>query len=287
MKKLKVGLTGLGRIGKTHLDNLVNRLPEADLVAVSDILAGTKEVASQFGIANFYNSFQELVAHPGLEAVVICSPTLTHKECIEMAAEAGKHIFCEKPLEMTVGKIKEIRQTVQHYGVKLQVGFNRRFDADFARTRAMVAAGEIGEPHVLRITGRDPGPPSMEYIKGSGGLFLDMTIHDFDMARFIVNSEVIEVYAQGAVLVDKAIGQAGDIDTAIIQLRFENGVIGAIDNSRKAVYGMDQRLEIFGSKGMSQAGNHHLDSQVLFTETGSRKPPLLHFFIERYTESYA
>ena len=286
MKKIKVGLTGLGRIGKAHLDNLVYRLPEAQIVAVSDINPETKKLAGDYGIRHFYRDFREVLALPEIEAVIICSPTPTHLEYIKLAAEAGKHIFCEKPLEMTIEKIKIIQKIIQKAKVKLQVGFNRRFDADFIEIKRTVENGHIGDPHILKITSRDPGPPPLEYIRLSGGLFLDMTIHDFDMARFIVGSEVTEVYAQGAVRVDKQIGKADDIDTAIVQLTFANGVLAAIDNSRKATYGYDQRLEIFGSKGMSCNTNHRPNSHSLFNEKGGLRPPALHFFMERYADSY-
>jgi myo-inositol 2-dehydrogenase/D-chiro-inositol 1-dehydrogenase len=286
MKKIKVGLTGLGRIGKVHLKSLVHRLPEVEVLAVSDPVPETKEVAATFGIPTFYDDFQDVVNHPGIDAVILCSPTPTHLEYIEIAAKAGKDIFCEKPLDMTVAKIQAIDEIVRKHGVKLQVGFNRRFDADFAAVKNKVASGQIGDPHLLRLTSRDPAPPPIGYIKSSGGLFLDMTIHDFDMARFIVGSEVTEVYAQGAVLVDENIGKAGDIDTAIIQLKFENGAIGAIDNSRKSVYGYDQRVEIFGSGGMSLNANHYPDTSMRFDEAGRHGPPALHFFVERYAEAY-
>ncbi|MEM8892536.1 MAG: inositol 2-dehydrogenase [Bacteroidota bacterium] len=286
MKKIKIGLTGLGRIGKVHLESLVFRLPEAEVLAVSDPNPDTAAVAESYGVDTFYESYEEVLAHPGIEAVVICSPTGTHKEYIEKAAAAGKHIFCEKPLEMTVAKIQSIDDTVKKHGVKLQVGFNRRFDADFAAVKDQVVAGNIGEPHILRITSRDPGPPPVSYIEGSGGLFMDMTIHDFDMARYIVGSEVKEVYAKGAVRVDPAIGIAGDVDTATIQLTFEDGTLACIDNSRKAVYGYDQRMEIFGSKGMSQIKNEYANTQYFYDERGSHGPPALNFFMERYTQAY-
>ena len=174
----------------------------------------------------------------------------------------------------------------EQYQVKLQVGFNRRFDPNFKRIQAQVASGNIGEPHILKITSRDPGPPPVEYLKTSGGLFMDMTIHDFDMARFIVGSEVESVFAKGAVRVDKTIGEVGDIDTATIVLQFENGCLGLIDNSRKAAYGYDQRAEIFGSKGMSRINNNTIDNHMLYDEKGIHASVPLHFFMERYTESY-
>ena len=285
-KKIKTGLVGLGRIGKVHLKSLVYHIPHAEVVAVSDIDASTKQVADDYGIANFYADFKDVVDHPGVEAIVICAPATTRLEQIECAASAGKDIFCEKPLDMTVENIEVIQGIVKKYGVKLQVGFNRRFDTDFATLKRKVEDGDIGDPHILRITSRDPGPPPISYIKTSGGLFLDMTIHDFDIARFMVGSEVTEVFALGAVRIDEEIGKAGDIDTAIIQLKFENGTIGAIDNSRKSVYGYDQRVEVFGSRGMSATTNHHRDSLVNYDKHGRKASPVVDFFIERYTEAY-
>ncbi|MBC8264927.1 MAG: inositol 2-dehydrogenase, partial [Anaerolineales bacterium] len=185
-----------------------------------------------------------------------------------------------------LARIDRALEAVDKAGVKLQVGFNRRFDPNFKRVREMVAAGKIGAPHILRITSRDPGPPPIEYIKISGGIFLDMTIHDFDMARYLIGSEVAEIYAAGGVMVDPAIGEAGDIDTAVITLRFDNGVIGTIDNSRKAVYGYDQRVEVFGSEGMVAVSNNTPDTAVHSNAEGVHSSLPLFFFVERYTESY-
>lgn len=286
MKKINIGLTGLGRIGKVHLENLVFRMPQVNVVAVSDVLPDTHGFARDLGIVNIYDHFSTVLQHEEIEAMVICSPTNTHLEYIELSAKAGKHIFCEKPLDMTIEKIQAINQVVQENHVKLQVGFNRRFDRNFARIRKSVESGSIGDPHILKITSRDPAPPPVEYLMGSGGLFLDMTIHDFDMSRFIMGSEVTEVYAYGASLVDPAIGEIGDIDTAIIILKFENGAAATIDNSRKAVYGYDQRVEVFGAKGMANIANHHEDTHEFFDGSGGHRPRLLHFFMDRYTESY-
>lgn len=286
MKQLKIGLIGLGRIGKVHLENLAYRIPAAKVCAVSDPAPATHDFARNLGVPAVLEDAEEVVYKAEVEAIVICSPTATHFAYIEAAAKAGKHIFCEKPLEMTVAKIEQIKKIAETHGVKLQVGFNRRFDANFSKVQSLVRAGKIGEPHLLKITSRDPAPPPMEYIKGSGGLFMDMTIHDFDMARFIVGSEVKEVFAKGGVLVDPAIGAAGDIDTAMITLTFENGCLGVIDNSRKSAYGYDQRLEIFGSKGMSRIDNNFPDKQTLYDDQGRHAALPLHFFMERYTEAY-
>ncbi len=286
MKKINIGVIGLGRIGKVHLESLMYRLPKAKVVAAADVNKKTHAFAKAIGVETVYTDYKEIINHPDIQGVIICSPTFTHLPYIEEVARAGKHIFCEKPLELTIEKIKKIDAIIEQTGVKLQVGFNRRFDANFAKVRTMVQKGKIGDPHILKISSRDPAPPPIEYIKGSGGIFLDMTIHDFDMARFVVDSEVTEVYAKGAVLVDKAIGAAGDIDTALITLTFENGCIGVIDNSRKSVYGYDQRLEIFGSKGMSQIGNNHHDAQLLYDKKGGHSALPLDFFMDRYTEAY-
>lgn len=286
MKKINIGVIGLGRIGKVHTENLVYRVPEAEVIAVTDLDKETIHFAMQLGIQNFEDNPNKIFENEAIEAVVICSPTPTHLTLIEKAAQHGKHIFCEKPLEMTLDKIEQIIKITNEHNVKLQVGFNRRFDANFKSVQAQVENGKIGEPHLLKITSRDPAPPSIDYIKTSGGLFMDMTIHDFDMARFIVQSEVVEVFAKGAVRVDEAIGEAGDIDTAIITLKFANGCLGVIDNSRKAVYGYDQRLEIFGSKGMSRIGNNYSNTEILFDEQGRHTGLPLHFFMQRYTEAY-
>ncbi len=284
---VRIGLIGAGRIGRVHAEHLANRIPEANLVAVSDIFVEAAEkLASDFQIPAAYKDHRRIMEDKTIEAVVICSSTDTHATMIAEAATAGKHIFCEKPIDHDLSKIDHVLAAVEQAGVKLQVGFNRRFDPNFQRVREIVAAGEIGEPHILRITSRDPGPPPIEYIKVSGGIFLDMTIHDFDMARFLIGEEVEEIYATGGVRVDPQIGEAGDIDTAIITLRFENGAIGTIDNSRKAVYGYDQRVEVFGSEGMVMVSNNTPHTAVVSNASGVVGPLPQFFFIERYTEAY-
>lgn len=285
MNHIKVGVIGLGRIGKIHLKNLL-QIPGVKVLVATDPFPEAQQFAVDLGVPSVVADYQEIIANPGIDAIIICSPTDTHFEIIQKAAAAGKHIFCEKPLDMTVEAIQQIQEIVTKAGVKLQVGFNRRFDVHFAKVREMVEQGQVGDTHILKITSRDPGPPPISYIERSGGLFLDMTIHDFDMARFIVGSEVTEVYAKGAVRVDPAIGAAGDIDTAIVTLTFEDGTIATIDNSRKATYGYDQRLEIFGSKGMVNIENQQPDSHTLYNGTGVHQPQLLDFFLERYMVAY-
>ena len=218
--------------------------------------------------------------------MLICSSTNTHAQITIEAANAGKNIFCEKPIDLDVNKIKEALDAVKNAGVKFQIGFNRRFDHNFKKVHDLVQAGKIGDPHIIKVTSRDPEAPPISYVKVSGGIFVDMTIHDFDMVRYLSGSDVEEVYTNAAVLVDPAIGEAGDVDTAIITLKLKNGAIAVIDNSRKAAYGYDQRVEVFGSKGSVMVSNDTDSSAVLSTEEGvfSEKPKF--FFLERYKESF-
>ena len=284
---LNIGLIGAGRIGRLHAGNLASQIPNARLAAVADIdLEAAKSVAAEMNVETAVTDYAELLGNKDLQAIVICSATDTHTQIIMDAAAAGKHIFSEKPLDFELSRIDKALQAVEAAGVKLQVGFNRRFDPNFRRVKEMAAAGKIGEPHILRITSRDPEPPPLDYVKNSGGIFLDMTIHDFDMARYITGSEVEEIYVIGGVMIDPRIGELGDLDTALITLRFENGVICSIDNSRQAVYGYDQRIELFGSEGMISTENETLDRHRYSNAEGIHSPLPLYFFLERYTESY-
>lgn len=286
MEKLKVAVAGLGRIGKIHLKNLCRNFPEMEVVAVMDIFDESKSIAHEFNVPNFYTSFDELLTLPGLDVVVICSPTDTHADYVVKAAKAGKQIFCEKPLDLSLDRVREVLKIVDECDVRLMLGFNRRFDPEFKKIRQLVLDGSLGDPQIVKITSRDPGPPPIDYIKVSGGMFLDMTIHDFDMARYISGKKVKEVFAKGAVLIDPEIGNAGDIDTAVITLTFEDDTMAVIDNCRKAVYGYDQRLEVFGSKGMALAENNFPNHHKLYTESGVSGDLPLHFFLERYDASY-
>lgn len=287
MTTLTIGIIGAGRIGRLHVDNL-RLISQIRIKSISDVYVNDqlKAWAEERQIEVVTTDYHDLLNDPEIQAVFICSPTTTHATIIKEAAEAGKHIFCEKPVSFSVEETEAALAVVEKAGVKLQVGFNRRFDANFRKVRNLVQEGAIGTPHVLKITSRDPQPPGVDYIKSSGGLFMDMTIHDFDMARYIMGSEVIEVSAHGAVLVDPAIGEAGDIDTAIITLKFENGALGVIDNSRQAVYGYDQRLEVFGDKGVAQADNVRETTVELSTVDRVEKEKPLYFFLERYTQAY-
>ena len=284
--RLRVGLIGAGRIGKVHAEAIVAQVPQAELVMVADIFASSaKALADKYGIAAT-NTYHDILNDPSIEAILICSSTDTHAQLIIEGARAGKHIFCEKPIDHSLERIDAALAAVEEAGVKLQIGFNRRFDANFMKVQQMIAAGKIGTPHVLHIISRDPAPPPIEYIKVSGGIFLDMTIHDFDMARFLFG-EVEEVYVLGGVMVDPAIGEAGDIDTAIVTLKFANGAIGTIDNSRQAVYGYDQRVEAFGSAGMVNVANNYANTHTYYHAGGVEGEKPLYFFLERYMASYA
>ncbi len=282
--KVKVALIGAGRIGRLHGRTLARAVPSAALAAVVDVNAEAARAASaELGVPA--RTVDEVLADRSIDAVAICSATDTHAPLIIQAAKARKHIFCEKPLAADLGRIDEALAAVERAGVKLMVGFNRRFDPNHARIKAAIASGEIGVPHLLHITSRDPSPPPIAYVKVSGGIFFDMTIHDFDMARFLLG-DVVEIYTAAGVLVDRAIGDAGDVDTAMITLKFASGAIGTIDNSRKAVYGYDQRVEVFGSKGSARSENIFPNAVTVSTgQTVARDLPL-NFFIERYTPSY-
>lgn len=285
-KKLKTGVIGLGRIGQIHLSNLLNNTKNAEVVIASDVSPAAHDYAKRLGVAQVTTSAEEVIGHPDVEAVIVCAPTPQHVPYTIAAAQAKKHVFCEKPLDVTIPAILSAQKAVNDNGVKLMLGFNRRFDPNFARVGSMVKNDIIGDSHILRITSRDPAPPPLEYVKVSGGLFLDMSIHDFDMARFITGSEVKEVFVKGDALIDSRIKAYNDIDTAVIVLTFENGAIGVIDNSRKAVYGYDQRIEIFGAKGMAKAENNTPDNVIQYSQEGVQSALPLHFFLERYEKAY-
>lgn len=285
--ELKIGVIGAGRIGRLHIGHIVQRISGATVSAVSDVYKEAAEAAAAlYGISKVYTDAGELIKDSDVDAVVICSSTDTHAPFMKAAAGEGKDIFCEKPIALELNDIDDALSEVERRGVRLQIGFNRRFDANYRRVWEHVHTGRIGQPELLRITSRDPGPPPIEYIKVSGGIFIDMMIHDFDMARYLIGAEPAEIYAVGGVLVDPQIGEAGDVDTAIVTITFDNGVLGTIDNSRRAIFGYDQRVEVLGSKGMSAIDNSYPNTATLSTgETVSRDLPL-NFFMERYVESY-
>jgi myo-inositol 2-dehydrogenase/D-chiro-inositol 1-dehydrogenase len=244
-----------------------------------------EEVSALIG-SRIADAAEEVIAAQDVDAVAICSSTDTHADLVVACAEAGKAIFCEKPISLELREVDRALAAVEAAGVPFQIGFNRRFDPAHAAVAAAVADGTIGEPHIARITSRDPEPPPLEYARRSGGLFLDMTIHDFDMARFVTGSEVVEVYARAAVRIDPAIGEAGDVDTAVVTLVHANGCLTTIDNSRRAGYGYDQRVEVFGSAGMAASENPMANTAIVRTAAGTQGSTLPYFFLERYIPSY-
>ena len=286
MSKIVVGIIGAGRIGKVHTQSILNFIPDVKVKYVADVFEGSREWVDKLGHVSFTTDVNKIFSDPEVKAVLICSSTDTHVKYIIEAARAKKHIFCEKPVDHDIGRILEAKQAVEDNGVKFQIGFNRRFDHNFRKVRQLIEEGEVGNTYFINITSRDPDAPPISYVKVSGGMFMDMTIHDFDMARFLAGSEVKEVYAKGAVFVNPEIGKAGDIDSAVIILSFENGVIATINNCRKASYGYDQRVEVFGSKGKVEISNDTSSTAVLSNGIGviSEKP--LNFFMDRYTQSY-
>ncbi len=284
---LKIGLIGAGRIGRLHAEHLTTRIPSADLIMVADVSEeAARQCAELYAIPDATQDYHAVLDHPDIQAVVICSSTDTHARIIEEAAQAGKHIFCEKPIALDLPSIDRTLDAVERAGVKLQIGFNRRFDANYRRVRQAVEQGEIGHLRLLHLISRDPAPPPIDYIRISGGLFLDMTIHDFDMARFLVGSEAEQIVVLAGVMDDPAIGAAGDVDTAVIMLQFTNGVIGTIDNSRRAAYGYDQRVELMGSAGAIRTENNYPNTVTISDGHSVWRDLPLHFFLERYTESY-
>lgn len=283
------GVIGAGRIGKVHTESICLHIKNARIKTLADpfMTEETAAWAKSLGVEKTVKDYHEILSDPEIDAVMICSSTNTHSPISIEAIQAGKHVFCEKPIDHDLGKIKEVVKALEGSRLKYQVGFNRRFDHNFEAVKNAITAGKIGDPHIIKITSRDPEPPSAEYAAVSGGMFLDMTIHDFDMVRYLAGCDAEEIYVQSAVLVDPAIGEAGDVDTAVITLKMENGAIAVIDNSRKAVYGYDQRAEVFGSKGMVATSNDTASSAVLSNVEGITGEKPLYFFLERYMESFS
>ena len=283
---IRIAVLGCGRIGRMHSRALA-RHPRAELTHVYDIVpAVAAEVASELNV-NAGNGIAEILAAPKLDAVLIATPTATHVELIQTVAHAGKAIFCEKPIDLDMARVRDCERSIEGLGTTVMIGFNRRFDPSFRALRNRVKAGEIGAVEQVIITSRDPAPPPISYIAGSGGLFRDMTIHDFDMARYIAG-DIVEVHASGANLVDPAIGAASDVDTAMLMLRARSGALVHISNSRRCAYGYDQRLEVFGSAGMLLAGNQRATTVRRFgPDSTDAADVVLPFFIERYAQAYA
>lgn len=286
---INVGIIGAGRIGRVHVESICTQVPNAKVKMLADpfMTEETSEWAKNMGVEATTKDYKEILEDPEIDAVLICSSTDTHSPISVEAIKAGKHVFCEKPIDHDVEKIQEVIDALEGSNVKYQVGFNRRFDHNFEAVQNAVAAGKVGDVHIIKVTSRDPEPPCADYVKVSGGMFLDMTIHDFDMVRFLAGCDAEEVYVEAAVLVDPAIGEAGDVDTAVITLKMKNGAIAVIDNSRKAVYGYDQRAEVFGSKGMVATANDSASTAIISNADGVTGEKPLYFFLERYMAAYA
>lgn len=287
---LNIGIIGAGRIGKVHLESISYHVKNATVTAMADPFMNeeTEKLIRSYGVSKVTKDYKDILNDKDIDAVLVCSSTDTHAAISIEAINAGKHVFCEKPVDHSIEKIQAVADALkEHPNIKFQVGFNRRFDHNFAAIRKAYDGGKIGEAHILKITSRDPEPPNPAYIKVSGGIFLDMTIHDFDMACFLTDSDVEELYVNSAVLVDPAIGEQGDVDTAIITMKMANGALAVIDNSRKAAYGYDQRAELFGSKGMVATSNDTVSSAVISNADGVTGEKPLFFFLERYMESFS
>lgn len=279
-----IALFGAGRIGQVHAVNIAEH-KETRLYSVIDPhQEGAIALAAKYGAK--VQSCEEAMADPEIHGVLIASATDTHADLIEQAARAGKTIFCEKPVHLDLARVRDCLATVATCKVPLFVGFNRRYDPQFRRVRELLAAGSIGKAESLVITSRDPSPPPANYVKVSGGMFRDMTIHDFDMARFIIGEDPVSIYAQGSNLVDPAIGEAGDIDTAFVVMKFPSGAMATIVNSRRSGYGYDQRLELHGAKGLLTAKNIHENAVELWGEEGCVAAKPEHFFLQRYAAAY-
>ena len=284
---IRIGIVGAGRIGHVHAESVTYHIPDAEVAMVTDVVeANAKTLAEKYGVPKYSANYMDLINDPGIDAVLVCSPTPTHAEISIAAMKAGKHVFCEKPVHTSLEKIREVAEVEKETGRKLQIGFNRRFDHNHRAVRRAAQEGKLGKVEIIKITSRDPEPPSPEYAASSGGLYIDMMIHDFDMAMFLADSDVTEVYAMGTSLVDPRIGEAGDVDTAIVTLTFANGALGVIDNSRRAAYGYDQRVEVFGSLGMAADENDGDSTVKISTAAGvvGEKPQF--FFLERYMASF-
>ena len=286
MKQIKFGLVGLGRIGKIHFENIRLNCENASVIAVSNLGPDNVKWINKRGVKHIYDSFSSMMLNDEINAVIISSPTSLHSEHIIQAADAGKAIFCEKPIDLSLERVKKIHALVKELKIPFMVGFNRRYDPSLMKVKSDIKNGIIGKPQIIKITSRDPEPPSIDYIKTSGGLFLDMAIHDFDIACFMNQQKVISVYSSGTVFGNPDIKKLGDLDTAITTLTFENGSIASIDNSRKSAYGYDQRIEVFGNLGITASNNKLADSHYFADSNGIHNSNPLGFFIERYSESY-
>jgi myo-inositol 2-dehydrogenase/D-chiro-inositol 1-dehydrogenase len=285
MDKINIGILGAGRQGQIHIKNVAYGIQNARLAALADPFKGNLDKIDLEGIKK-YDDCEKIFNDSSIDAVIIASSTNSHEEMILRACKAKKHIFCEKPLALSMDAIDRCLNAVEESGVKFMIGFNRRFDPSFAKMSNMVRDGKIGRPQVISIVSRDPNPPSLEYLKVSGGFFFDTTVHDFDMARYIMHDEIEEVYAKGDALIFEEINELGDFDTTMVLIKFKNGAFGSITNSRRNVYGFEQRVEIMGSEG-SLFGQNRTETQVEYKdENGGHTDKYLLFFTERYPEAF-
>lgn len=283
---IKIGIVGLGRIGKVHLFNIQQLISGASVIAACSRSEKSLEYAKKHSVKGLFTSFDDMLSEGGIDAVIIASPTALHFEHLKLAIAAGKHIFCEKPIDLSIENVKEIKSLLDATPVKFMVGFNRRYDPNVLKIKKELNEGRLGAPQSVKIISRDPGPPPMEYIKTSGGLFLDMAIHDFDLARYLMNSEITEVYSTASIFGDLPLETVEDVDTAVTILKFKNKGFATIENSRNSTYGYDQRIEVFGEKGLLSAQNKSDDSVYFANNSGFHRPKPVGFFIERYKESY-
>lgn len=292
MEKLQIGVVGCGRIGKLHIDNLINAITGVTVAAVADPMieaSGAKEWCASRAITNISTDYMDIINNQEIDIVFVCSSTDTHSQVSLAAANAGKHVFCEKPVDYDVDQIKAVIRAVEKAGVKFQVGFNRRFDHNHKAVADAVKNGTIGDPHIVIVSSRDPEPPPISYVTVSGGIFYDMMIHDFDMVRYVTGSEAVRISAVGSCLINPNLQeQSGidDVDTAVVTMEMENGCIAVINNSRQAVYGYDQRVEVFGSKGMASDANDLQSTATVMTVDGAKSEKPMWFFLERYNQAF-
>ena len=284
--EIKFGIVGLGRIGKIHFENINSFIEDASITAVSNLNSKNQKWVKERSNVKIYDHYDKMVRDSKIDAIIISSPTSFHIEHINIALKAGKPIFCEKPVDLSFKKVKLIKDSIKDSKIPFMVGFNRRYDKSIQKIKKSIKNGTIGTPQIIGITSRDPAPPDINYLKTSGGLFLDMAIHDFDMACFLNENPVESVYSTGSVFGDKQIKNLGDVDTAVTTLNFENGSIASINNSRKAVYGYDQRVEVFGDLGMCATNNQLPDNHLIADKNGIHTPRPIGFFLERYADSY-
>ena len=284
MNKINLAILGLGRIGKIHAENIIS-LNECNLKIIIDPISDSDDNFTDLGVKQSKH-FDDLLNESDIDGVIICSPSKYHVSQIKSLSELTKNIFCEKPLGLSIEEILDVKSLVSKKNLNLHIGFNRRYDPDFSELKRRILNDEIGDLHMIKITSRDPAPPPISYIKKSGGIFLDMTIHDFDMVKYLSGSEISELYVKGGCFVDPEIEKAKDVDTAIINMSLKNGVLATINNSRKAVYGYDQRIEVLGSKGVLKVENKLLNKVVKGTREGFISSNPQNFFIDRYEQSY-